>query len=364
MGLTMNAPVPTPLVPAPAAAGSFVRDAWYVVEWSRDLTDRPIAKTVCDEAIVVFRTASGAVAALADHCPHRHLPLSLGSVVGEAVQCAYHGMRFDRTGACVGIPSQALIPPAARVRAYPAVERYGWVWVWLGEEPGDPAAIPDFGQLSDPAFAAVGRTNYVRCAYQLLTDNLLDLSHVGFVHTTTIGTPEFGEKGRLSSRRTPTGVVVTRVVPDVPPPPTYVMTGKLPAGRNIDRWQHIEFIAPSFVKIHVGGAEAGTGALEGQYEHGLNIWVLNAMTPETATTTHYFWASVRAHALGDAAADALFLGQVGEAFEEDKAVLEAQQRALDVHGDSWSLALRADTGSIEARRVLAARIAGEAAPTV
>ena len=364
MGLTMMnmiaAATETTTAPKLSSA-AFVMNAWYVIEWSRDLMDRPIAKTVCGEAIVVFRTKSGEVAALADHCPHRHLPLSLGTVVGEAIQCAYHGMRFNGAGTCVGIPSQALIPPAARVRAYPAVERYGWVWVWLGDGAADPATIPDFGQLTDPAFAAVGRTNYVRCAYQLLTDNLLDLSHVGFVHTTTIGTPEFGEKGKLTSRRTSSGVVVTRVVPDVPPPPTYVRTGKLPAGRNIDRWQHIEFVAPSFVRIHVGGAEAGTGALEGKYDHGLNIWVLNAMTPETATTTHYFWASVRAHALGDPDADALFLGQVGEAFEEDKAVLEAQQRALDVHGDTWSLALRADTGSIEARRVLAAQIALETA---
>ncbi len=346
---------------AAEARDAFVRNCWYVVEWSRDLTDRPLARTVCGEALVVFRTASGAVAALADHCPHRHLPLSLGTVVGEAIQCPYHGMRFDGAGACVAIPSQAMIPPAARVRAFPVIERHGWIWVWPGDAAADPALIPDFGQLSDPAFAAVGRTNHVRCAYPLLTDNLLDLSHVGFVHTTTIGTPEFAEKGRLTTRRTPTGVVVTRLVPDVPPPPTYIMTGILPVGRTIDRWQHIEFIAPSFVKIHVGGAKAGTGALDGRYDHGLNIWVLNAMTPETATTTHYFWASVRAHAIGDPAVDALFLDQVGAAFDEDKAVLEAQQRAIDVHGDSWSLALRADAGSIEARRALVTRLAEDAA---
>ncbi len=337
-----------------------MRECWYVIEWSRDLGDKPIAKTVCGEPIMVYRTASGSLAALADHCPHRHLPLSLGTVVGEAIQCAYHGIRFDGSGTCVSIPSQGLIPPAARVKAYPVVERYGWIWVWLGDGPADAATIPDFSQLTDPTFAAVGKTNYVRCAYQLLTDNLLDLSHVGYVHTTTIGNPQFAEKGKLTSRRTDSGVIVRRVVPDVPPPPTYVMTGVLPAGKNIDRWQEIEFQAPSYVKIHVGGAEAGTGALDGKYDHGLNIWVLNAMTPETATTTHYFWASVRAHALGDLDADRLFLTQVGAAFEEDKAILEAQQRALDRHGDSWSLALRADTGSIEARRVLAAQIAREA----
>jgi phenylpropionate dioxygenase-like ring-hydroxylating dioxygenase large terminal subunit len=198
-----------------------------------------------------------------------------------------------------------------------------------------------------------------RASYRLVTDNLLDLSHVGYVHTSTIGNAPMGEKGKLSSQRTDTGVRVTRLVEDVPPPPTYIKTGVLPEGRNIDRWQYIEFVAPCFVQIHVGGAETGTGALEGRTEHGLNMWVLNAMTPETANTCHYFWASVRRHAIGDPQADELFFTQVSEAFEEDRAVLEAQQRVLDTREDSWSVALKQDAGSIEARRVLDKLIAGE-----
>lgn len=371
MGLTMTvmsaasatATTSTASTSAAPVAAVFLRDCWYVIEWSRDLTDAPVGKTVCGEAIVVYRTASGQVAALEDHCPHRHVPLSMGKVVGEVLQCAYHGLCFDGSGTCVKIPSQTLIPPAARVKAYPVVERYGWVWVWIGDAAvADPALIPDFSQMTDPAFAAVGKTNYIRCAYQLMTDNLLDLTHVAFVHTTTIGNAQFGGKATLSSRKTDTGVTVKRLVENVPPPPTYVKSGRLPEGKNIDRWQLIEFIAPSFVKIHVGGAETGTGALDGKYEHGLNLWVLNAMTPETATTTHYFWGSVRCHAVDDPAVDALFLAQIGEAFAEDATVLEAQQLALDKHGDTWNLALRADTGSIEARRVLAARIASQPHP--
>jgi phenylpropionate dioxygenase-like ring-hydroxylating dioxygenase large terminal subunit len=340
----------------------YLRNSWYVAAWSRDLTDRPVALRILDEPVVVFRTESGEVAALEDRCPHRHLPLSMGNRVGEAIQCGYHGMTFNRHGQCVGVPSQALVPPTARVRFYPATERYGWVWVWMGDiDRADPALIPDFHQLTDPAFAAVGKTNHVDAAYTLVTDNLLDLSHVGYVHTSTIGNAAFTEKGKLTHRRTERGVVVTRLVPDVPPPPTYIKTGVLPEGRNIDRWQHIEFIAPCFVLIHVGGAEVGTGGLEGRCEHGLNIWVLNAMTPETATTSNYFWASVRAHALGDATADALFFDQVSQAFEEDRRVLEAQQAVLRTREDSWSVALKADAGSIEARRVLDKLIAAERA---
>lgn len=338
----------------------FLRNSWYVAAWAHELGERPLARRILDEPIVLFRTASGLVAALLDRCPHRHLPLSMGKIVGEDIECGYHGMQFGANGRCRAIPSQTLVPPSAQVRAYPVCERYGWVWIWMGEaDAADDETIPDFGKLVDPAFAAVGKTNHVRASYRLLIDNLLDLSHVGFVHTSTIGNAQFGQKGSLTSRRTERGVEVMRLVPDVPPPPTYVKSGRLPPGKNIDRWQQIDYLAPSFVQIHVGGAEAGTGALEGRYDHGLNIWVLNAITPETANSSLYFWASVRQHALGDAAADALFLEQVSEAFVEDQQVLEAQQAVIDVEGDTWSLALRQDRGSIEARRVLDKMIALE-----
>ena len=338
----------------------YLRNSWYVMAWARELSDKPLARTILEENIVLFRTASGKIAALEDRCPHRHLPLSMGQIRGEALQCGYHGLSFNTNGKCIAVPSQKLIPPNACTKSYRIAERHGWIWIWMGEtEKADEAQIPDFSKLTDPAYAATGKTNHVKASYRLLTDNLLDLSHVGFVHTTTIGNAPMGEKGMLKSERTENGVRVKRLVENVPPPPTYIKTGVLPAGKNIDRWQDIEFSVPSFVQIHVGGAETGTGALEGQTAHGLNIWVLNAMTPETKNTTFYFWASVRQHALDSKEADALFLNQVSEAFEEDRLVLEAQQRVLDSRADSWSVALQQDTGSIEARRVLDRRIADE-----
>lgn len=332
----------------------FLRHSWYVGAWSRDLTDRPLAVQMLGERLVLFRGKDGQVGALADRCPHRHLPLSMGHVVAGGLQCGYHGISFAADGRCIDVPSQPEIPPGIAVRAYPAAERHGWVWIWMGDPlAADPAIIPDFQQLADPAFAAVGKTNHVNANYKLVVDNLMDLSHVGYVHTSTIGNAAFTQKGGpLQMTRTEAGVRVVRLVPDVPPPPTYVKSGVLAEGENIDRWQIIDFVAPCFVKIHVGGAKAGTGALEGQYEHGLNLWVLNAMTPETETTCNYFWASVRCHAIGDSEADALFLGQISEAFEEDREVLEAQQRSITEHKDSWDHALRADAGSIQTRRLL------------
>ena len=340
----------------------YLRNSWYVVAWSRELADKPLAIVVLDEHLVIFRDPDGRPAVLEDRCPHRHLPLSLGCVARGGIQCGYHGMVFDRDGRCLEVPSQAAIPPRARVRAYPAEERHGWIWAWMGAaELADPVAIPDYSELTAPDQRAVGRTNHVEANYQLVSDNLMELSHVGYVHQSTIGNPEFTRKGKLTSQRTDTGVKVLRVVDDVPPPPTYMLTGMLPEGKNIDRWQRIEFVSPCFVRIHVGGKEAGTGALDGDYAGGLGWWVMNAMTPETTRSTHYFWAAVRDYALDDPAVDALYLGQVGAAFEEDKLVLEAQQRVLDIRPDSWDLALKADAGSIAARRVLAAAIAAEQA---
>ena len=340
----------------------YLRNSWYVAAWSRDVTDRPLACTMLEEDVVVWRQADGTVSALEDRCPHRHLPLSMGAVTGEGLQCGYHGMLFGGDGRCLRAPSQSFVPPTVRVRSYPALERYGWVWVWMGETTlADPALVPDFGLMESPRHAAVGKTNHVRAGYTLVTDNLMDLSHVGYVHTSTIGNAAFGEKGKLTVTKSENGVTATRLVPDVPQPPLYRKSGVLPDGVNLDRFSIIDFMAPCFVIIHTGGAPVGAGALDGDYSQALNLWVLNAMTPETATTTNYFWASVRAHALGDAEADTLFFAGVGEAFEEDRGVLEAQQRVIDKQGDSWAMALKADTAAIEARRVLDRRIRDEQA---
>jgi vanillate O-demethylase monooxygenase subunit len=338
----------------------YLRNCWYVIGWSKELSETPIARRVLDEPIVVYRDRDGSIGALEDRCPHRHLPLSMGRVTGAYLQCGYHGMTFDQKGRCVGVPSQSLVPQAT-VRAYPTAERFGWIWVWMGEpEAADLEKLPDFNQLTDPEFAVVGDTIHVNAAYQLLVDNLLDLSHVGYVHRTTIGAAGMAEKGKLTVERTKTGVRVKRLVPDVSSPPLFEKSGLLPAGKNIDRYQFVEYVAPCFIKIHSGGAEVGTGVLEGKTEHGFNVWVLNAVTPETATTSNYFWAHVRRYALHDPATDMLFFNSSTEAFSEDKAVLEAQQRMINAYSDTWSIALTQDAGSIEARRVQKKLLTAEA----
>ena len=140
----------------------FLRNSWYVIFWSRDIADRPQSRMVLGEQIVVFRTADGTLAALEDRCPDRHLPLSMGSVAGETIVCGYHGMAFDAAGTCVAAPGNGTVPPRARVRSYPAVERHETVWVWMGDPAqAGPATIPDVGMITSPHHRAVGRSTHV-----------------------------------------------------------------------------------------------------------------------------------------------------------------------------------------------------------
>lgn len=338
----------------------FLKNAWYVVGWSRDLADKPVPVTVMGETIVLFRTEDG-IAALEDRCPHRHLPLSMGTVCGSTIECGYHGARFDAQGRCIQVPSQRAVPPRARVRSYPALERWGWVWVWMGD-PGaaGPDLLPDFSRLVAPGHAAVGRTSHVKCSYQSLIDNLLDLSHVGFVHTSTIGNQQMGKQGELKQVSTDTGVRVTRWVMDVPPPPTTRKLGVFPEGANVDRSQIITYTAPASIIIHAGNSLAGSGVREGRVPHMLNFYIMNSVTPRDDASCSYFWAAVRDYAIDDKAVDELVLAQIAEAFEEDRIILEKQQEVISRRGDDWSIAFQADAGVVQARRKLAALIAAEA----
>src|ERR1700730_7109914 len=101
--------VPPPI--AGAAMGEFVRNAWYPAAWSRDVAYSLTARRILGQRVVLYRTGTGAIAALEDACPHRLAPLSMGRLKGDAVECGYHGMTFDGSGQCVRIPGQPIIPP-------------------------------------------------------------------------------------------------------------------------------------------------------------------------------------------------------------------------------------------------------------
>lgn len=331
----------------------YLEQSWYVAGWSRDIGASLSKQTILGQQIVLFRDSKGQAFALEDRCAHRHVPLSAGALVGDEVQCPYHGLRYDGTGQCVRVPSQERVPSRAKVRSYPIVERYGWAWIWMGAaEAADPTKIPDFSKLSDPAFAATGGTKLVHANYELITDNLMDLSHVGFVHQNTIGNAEMGEKGTLKVERADDGVRVTRWVIDVPAPPTYVKTGRMPTDSGIDRWQIIDFVPPCYVLIYVGGVATGTGAPQGHRDGGIGMWVMNAMTPIDETHSHYYWAVGRDFHADNEQLTKFFYDEVSRTFDEDLGILELQQKAIIAHPQAAQVDIVADAGGVQARRLL------------
>ena len=161
-------------------SGAFPRNAWYVAAWSDELDDgKLVARMFMNEPVVLFRKSNGDVAAIEDRCAHRFAPLSMGKIVGGySSPRPYHGLEFDGSGACVHNPHGAKnIPPRARVRGYPVIEKHKAVWIWMGAAPADAGKIPDFSVLDDvPELHTTKRDSIViKANYQLIVDNLLDL---------------------------------------------------------------------------------------------------------------------------------------------------------------------------------------------
>jgi vanillate monooxygenase len=335
----------------------WMRNCWQVIAFSAEIGHTPLARTVLSEPIVLFRTEQGDAAALADRCPHRSVPLSLGRVVGDQIQCGYHGLCFDRSGACVRVPGQESVPVKAHVQTYPLVERHKFAWIWMGDaELADPDLVPDFHWIGDPAWAAAEGYHHFAANYQLINDNLLDLSHESFVHEETIGNEAVAEAPFAMSLHGDV-VRVHRDMIDIEAPPFYRRTTGF-SGR-IDRWHTNNFTPPGFHVIENGSRPTGSS----DRSQALERKVLNLITPETATSSHYFWAVIRQFKLDDPELTEYIRQGIARTFDQDKAILEAQQRALgpDPDGATFPVSIRVDAGPIQGRRLLAAMIAREEA---
>ena len=187
----------------------FVRNAWYIAAWADEVADKPLGRRILNEPVVLFRDGQGRAAALADRCCHRSAPLSLGRCVAEGIECGYHGLVIDTDGQCVSVPGQRLVPPGASVRRYPLVEKNAFLWLWPGDPAlADPARIVDFPYHDDRARWPHKHTMYpIKGNYMLMVDNLMDLTHLGYLHAKTIGgNPSLHVAAEMKTVRTPTGV--------------------------------------------------------------------------------------------------------------------------------------------------------------
>jgi vanillate monooxygenase len=338
---------------------SFLRNQWYTAATAAELTDKPLGRTICNEPVVVFRRGNGEVAALTDRCPHRKAPLSSGEVVGDDIQCGYHGLRFAADGACTHVPGNAPIGPNFRARSFPVREAHGLIFVWMGEAAlADPALIPDFSENVKPGWTGVTGILHVKANYQLLIDNILDLTHVVYVHKTTLGGGGVTETP-LEVEVDGDTVRAQRLMRNVDTAPIYRaargLTGK------IDRWQYLQFQPPIYARITLGARAAGSETPFGTPTHV----ALNSFTPETERTTYYFWSTVRSWGLDDANVSKIYKDMTDTAFAEDAAMVERQQQLIDSDTTGVPLvSLAFDRAAMAARRIIKRKLEEEAKPAM
>ena len=342
----------------------FIKNAWYVAAWADDLTTKPIARRICDIPLVLYRSATGEAAALLDRCCHRAAPLSLGRVTDVGLECGYHGMVFDTKGVCVSIPGQPRIPASAVVQSYKVVERDSLIWIWMGNpQAADPALIVDYPFHNDHAkWPFKHETMPIKANYTLMVDNLMDLTHLGFVHVTTIGgNPSVHVEAKMTTERTPNGLKFTRWILDADVPPTIAAAVHF-AGKA-DRWQEFEFIAPGVIKHFAGAIDANTGAYDqGKREGGFAVRIFHGITPETETSCFYFWSIANGYRQNDPSTTEEAHRSAKVAFSEDKVVIEQQQQRLTELGEKGLVDIRSDGARISMRRTIEGLLQKEVGP--
>jgi phenylpropionate dioxygenase-like ring-hydroxylating dioxygenase large terminal subunit len=338
----------------------FLRNCWYAAGWSRDFVPEALTPvTVLNDPVVIYRKADGSAVALADRCCHRFAPLSMGRLEGDNLRCMYHGLKFAPTGRCIEIPGQAKIPPQACVRGYPVVDKYSIAWIWMGEPSrADESSIPEFIGVDDPTWSMKpGRMDY-NANYILINDNLLDLSHIAFLHNKSLGA-SFTPDGvsRPTINKTAHGVKIENWIESGPSQ----MSAEL-SKRRLDIWQTYEFVIPGVFLLHADFFPQGTAkSFPGRAPTGVEPihrqFTCQAVTPLTPERTCYIfaygpWSREPHHA------ETLY--QLGlRAFNEDRTMIEAQQRNINLAPDAKMLTIAIDSGVSQFRRIMDELITAE-----
>lgn len=327
----------------------YLHNAWYVAAWEQEIEGHSIlTRTLLDVPRIIYRKVdrSGYVM-LEDRCPHRFAPLHMGTRHGDAIACRYHGLQFGPTGSCEHNPFAQTLPTHARVASTSTVARHGLIWFWPGD-PGkaDPSSIPDFSFLDGQDVWC--RRSIINGNFELLVDNLMDLSHVDYLHKKTFNTTGTHAESRHEVRNGDNLTLWnTWHIPRVRKFP--VLESCFPDDDPIDQFSEMRWDPPACMMLRIHWMPAGTTVRDARFVMA-NPHII---TPETSTSSHYFWTCAP-DAASEALARAVFEG-------EDKPMIEAVQAQMG-DADFWDLKpmiLKGDVGAVRARRRLAKLIREE-----
>ena len=355
----------------------FVKNVWYIAGHADELAPGSIlGRVVAGDRLAICRRSDGSLFALADACPHRRAPLSMGELIDDTrLRCPYHGIAFDEEGRCVDIPGQDHVPRGWAIRSYPVMERDRYLWVWTG----DPEACAD--ERSIPAFLALGEAPYqsrsgrigVDGDYRLLVDNLLDPTHAEFIHRTSFGSSDWqasreagaaptAPAGEFEADIRDDGIDFVYHLRDVKGGPCFGRAYALREGletydAGLDIRMDVSWTPPGLFLY--GIRVNATGAPEDEALHLVN---LHLVTPEDAFRTHYFYRCSVGNGGADDRVMEFWHDVDARAFAEDKRIIEAQQQVIgerDLFDETlWSL--QGDQMSLKGRKVLQSMVEAEA----
>ncbi len=337
---------------------TFVRNTWYMAGWSEELDSQLLSRRLFDRQVLLFRRQDGQPQAIADRCPHRFAPLSRGTREGDSIVCPYHGLRFDGAGQCVRNPYSDKVPHHAQVDSWAVVERHGILWLWgAARDTADASLIPDFSAVAESAEVhSVRGYTLLRAPYEYGIDNLMDLSHIEFVHRGSFAGNGVIFAGTHSVREQGDAIHSDWWMPGVAAPAH--TRGIYPPDLRCDHWLEMRWHAPASMFLQIGATPAGRPRGEGVIADQAHI-----LTPATPGTTHYFWASARRHELESRQVDEMLRSLFQRAFdEEDKPIIQAAYENLEGQ-DFWDarpISLGVDAGGLRVRRRLKALLAREA----
>lgn len=336
-----------------------IRQRWYVAGRSDEFGDQLVDRWLLERNILFYRTEEGMVVALDNRCPHRSFPLSQGHRAGDAVVCGYHGLTFAASGQCLRVPTMRTVPSNLAIRAYPVIERAPLVWIWMGDpELADEALIPEHFDLGAPGWSAVTNYTPIEADYVGLHENLQDLTHFTFLHSSSIGIPQF-ESADLEVEVKGERVLTRRESRNLAPPPFWADTLPL-QGDRIDRIITTAFKGPALCvgKMVISDLAAGGGA-----RRDYTAYILHFLTPETNTRTHYWWFVVTDFGVDEPDTTKKVRDGFTSTFNEDKMALEAilALKRRDNREDFVEKSFGGDKAGMQMRMILQKLADGELA---